>query len=563
MTPLGADDTVLAEKAKTAIVVDGERCTMRDAILAANAGGPVGGCYGSAGADLILLDAEVVLNEADSMYSSLLAGGYAGLPDVTSAIRIEARAANRIARQPRFGCVGDPAFRLLTVRDGGVLVLSGLELSNGCVRAIGDDVGGGAVLAYEASLALEGVTITDSAAVSTGAGEASGGAVAAISGDGSHVVDLRTSALVHNRAESAAGDAAGGALAVTGSGITIRDAIFFSNWVLAGAGRTAAGGALALDTAHAGAFELLALRENRAEVASGGGPGGTAKGGAIHTTQPIGRLADSELVANVAVGGDSSGAGGHAYGGALDGQAVLIERTSFVDNTARGGAGNPGGAAQGGGLAALAPTRTSTLFNATFARNSAIAGGGGHAAGGGLATTVASWFDLRNATFAGNSAEADAGGSAAGGWAFAASATFGARSSLFADNQVVTEQGVTPVDCDAAARIDSYGYNLVRVNGGCSFTPTDRVGHDPRLSAPANNGCTSPFLDGSCLLTVAFDEASPAIDRGHCLESGVSVDARGFPRPIDISSVHGPGDECDPGAFEYDDTPKLPRVVAR
>ncbi|MEM1178106.1 MAG: hypothetical protein AAGM22_07175, partial [Acidobacteriota bacterium] len=122
------------------IAVDGGLCTLGDAIEAANTDSATGGCAaGDPGADVLVLDADVVLDGADTVRSSQQRGDFGGLPDVTSEITIQAGRADSITRNPSLGCLeGTPnRFRLANVVSGR-LTLSGVTAAHGCAS-----VGGG------------------------------------------------------------------------------------------------------------------------------------------------------------------------------------------------------------------------------------------------------------------------------------------------------------------------------------------------------------------------------------------------------------------------------------
>lgn len=129
------------------IAVDGTTCTLANAILSANSDTAVGGCSAGAGADTLVLGADVVLT---TPVTASVEGGPSGLPAVSTVVAIQAGAGSIVERSNALACaLADPAaFRFLEVSSGGDLSLVGLTLRNGCIAAVNAaEVGsGGAVL---------------------------------------------------------------------------------------------------------------------------------------------------------------------------------------------------------------------------------------------------------------------------------------------------------------------------------------------------------------------------------------------------------------------------------
>jgi hypothetical protein len=82
----------------------------------------------------------------------------------------------------------------------------------------------------------------------------------------------------------------------------------------------------------------------------------------------------------------------------------------------------------------------------------------------------------------------------------------------------------------------------------------DVPGVDPFLLPLADNGCVTPLPDGTCLPTVGFSPNSIVVDAGLCSLSGITTDARGYPRPRDVigEANAASSDGCDIGAKELD-----------
>ena len=114
--------TGAADAGRAAVIaVDGATCNLANAILSANGDTAVGGCTAGAGADTLVLGADVVLT---TPVTAVVEGGPSGLPTVSSADRRSRPAPDRsIERSTALACeAADPtAFRLLEVAAGGDL----------------------------------------------------------------------------------------------------------------------------------------------------------------------------------------------------------------------------------------------------------------------------------------------------------------------------------------------------------------------------------------------------------------------------------------------------------
>jgi hypothetical protein len=199
---------------------------------------------------------------------------------------------------------------------------------------------------------------------------------------------------------------------------------------------------------------------------------------------------------NRAVGGDwPTGAGGHAFGGALfvstHTTKTTVHHGSFLGNVALGGVGTSDGTAQGGALLVGGSDANVEISSAAFEAN-------------------------------------EAG---------------------------VTGDEASANDCDdLGPGLLSLGYNVVSAAGTCTFSGVgDVVSQAPGLGAVADHGCTTPLPDGSCVPTSPVGASSWALDAGSCTVSGSTVDARSFGRPVDIAASTNADDGCDVGAFEARD----------
>jgi CSLREA domain-containing protein len=217
---------------------------------------------------------------------------------------------------------------------------------------------------------------------------------------------------------------------------------------------------------------------------------------------------------------------------------LTLDRSTINGNTSHGtdiiDKGLAGGMMAGGG--------TTRILNSTISGNSATGSSGGISGwGGGI--LVGSNFGLQasvsisNTTVASNTASANGGG-------IAVTKALGSdpdpivnlANSIVADNISTGSQSCH----DPFLGISSLGYNLEDADL-CGFDQsTDLVDTDPLLEPLENNGGQTE--------TQALSWTSPALDQGSC--PGVSVDQRGYSRPVDIASITNADDGCDIGAFE-------------
>ena len=584
------------------ITVDGV-CTLTDAILSANADADVGSCVGASGPDTLVLDVDVLLSAADAVNSTLARGSFAGLPDVTTELTIEAGAGSVIERDPNLACgLGEPtAFRLLNVLGAsGSLTLRGLTLRHGCGFA-----GGAVLFDFGPNGLIEDCTFTLNE--SHGPGFQFGGGALYLSR--ADVVTVVGSRFIQNRSNPG-GDsglpAFGGAIHADASSqiLNVEDSVFRGNEALGGAnsaggGGNGRGGAIFGTSVSRGGITGSVFEGNRAVGGAGTGLGGAGSGGALDVrTAPMLTGTNAVFRGNRAIGGTGATEGGNATGGAIAGGAVDFVDVVLEDNRSVAGDGDLGGAAFGGAI-----TLSEAYFErVSVSRNAALGGGGvdgvgGGALGGGLFIRVIA--DLLNVTLAQNTAQggsatgAGGGGPASGGGVFIdfdngstffrhttiadniaqggeglagsgggtggglrleeGGATF--ESSLLSENATGSgDDLLIDNDCSAGAATISAGYNWVENPGTCDFTQgTDVVATFPELLTLGNHGCATPLADGRCPPTRPLALVSPALDQGSCTASGITVDARGLSRPWDFPAITDLDDGCDPGAYESRD----------
>jgi hypothetical protein len=425
--------------------------------------------------------------------------------------------------------------RFFSVQPEGALTLRNINL----IRGRSD--GGGAIF-NAGSLTLDGVRITQSFAVGTGAG---GGAI----GNAGGVVVIQNSTLAANGAESI-----GGAISSQGGSLTIENSTFEGNQ---------ADTFGAMDIASDATLSNLTIRGNTATSGCGGGIGvqtgrvtiadslfvtntSASCGGGVYISPNFTAtvtLRDSRIVQNRADPLFAGSLGGGIFnGGALtmtrvtmDGNAaysagglwqygtaapLVIEDSTFKHNTA----------AWAGGAMQLSGGQGHTLTNVTISSNSAGNWGGGIGALD-YPTT------LRNVTLSGNAAPSGAN-------------VYAVRTTVTLANSIVNAPSGGD-NCGAeqtATPFTSNGYN-VSSDGSCAVASAgDQSSVDPLLGALADNE--------QGMLTHLPQAGSPAIDSippANCPDH----DQRGYGRPA--------GGACDAGALEVGavapEAPALPPLV--
>lgn len=280
---------------------------------------------------------------------------------------------------------------------------------------------------------------------------------------------------------------------------------------------------------------------------SGGGDGGG--GGGIENTGAL-------TVTNSTFSGNSA-SGNNALGGGIASAGTLtVTNSTFSGNTASVGGGiynNSGpltvtnstfsgnSAPFGGGIYNVyGPV---IVTNSTFSGNSATTSGTNGGFGGGIENSFYGTLTLTNSTLSGNSASFDGGG---------IYNYNDIHSTLKLTNTIIAGNTATGTGPDINGAVVSQGHNLIgNTSGSSGFVASNKRNVNPMLSALADNGGTTPLLDGSHVKTFALLSGSPAIGAGDssvCNSTttppGAAVsgkDQRGFPRPTTTCSI---------GAFE-------------
>lgn len=237
--------------------------------------------------------------------------------------------------------------------------------------------------------------------------------------------------------------------------------------------------------------------------------GNTAsKGGGIHSATINVTLTDVTITGNTA----TSIVGG-------GGISTQTQNLAITNATISGNMANSG---PGGGIAYEFGSTTTTLTNSTVSGNLAAKDGGGIALIGSFSTLA---VELESVTVTGNTADSDSSGTGDGGGIYrqADVGTLYFRNTIVAGN--VDSGGQAP-DCSggASAELTSRGHNLVQNTAGCGIvgdTTGNITGQDPLLGPLQDNGGLTD--------THALPPGSPAVDAG--AGSCPATDQRGTDRP--------------------------------
>jgi hypothetical protein len=290
---------------------------------------------------------------------------------------------------------------------------------------------------------------------------------------------------------------------------------------------------------------------------NGANPGGGADGGGLYSLGVV-KVTNSTFNLAGATGGNggnafgttclgahNAGDGGGARGGAIfaDGGSVIINTASFANNFALGGTGGNGGQTNGG-------------------LNCGMHGAGGLAYGGAITNNNAATLNINHGTISLNNAKAgntgvNQGGAnkpprpaaeGAGGGIRVGPANVTLENTIIAGNTAANGTGdlagaPTPGP-NVDGTITSNGHNLLGVaTDAVGFSGAgDKVGANPALAAPADNGGPTR--------TMALSAGSAAIDSG--VAAGSTFDQRGLPRTVNDGGVAdaATSDGTDIGAFE-------------
>ena len=509
---------------------DPPRCTLHDAIIAANTGTAVNGCRAGSGNDVI------------SFSSGSKITLQATLPPIERTLQINGR-----PTQPKTVINGNNSVQIMVIDSTAMVILSNLTFTNGAPGSLGGpfvggasiinngdvsinasvftnsnfDAGGsgvlGAAIYNNGGLRLSNSTITNNVAITTGV------ALGTVLNQANTPVTITNCKFSGNKL-SGSNAAQGTVYQSSFSPMTVENSSFTDNHVTSSNG-TSFGGAIAQS-----AFGLITVRNCAFMNDSAQSINEDAFGGAIGNGGKNIEIDNSTFTSNSA-----SSTNGTAYGGAIGGvgQSMTISGDTFIGNSVSGGAG--ASAVAGGGVGSTV-TSTTTIINCTFYKNAASGIAGDVFGGGaGLEGSNSVFFS----TFLDNSATNN-GGSAIGGNFAASDITIVIANSVLAGSGAGGNCGGTFTDG---------GYNLSD-DATCAFSAIgSRNSINPKLA-------TRPASNGGPTQTIALMHGSPAIDKiphASCVDSNgdpVTIDQRGKPRP---DRGDGPSGPCDIGAYEYQD----------
>jgi CSLREA domain-containing protein len=477
---------------------DGD-CSLREAILAAEADTAVDACTAGSGADTIALAS----NATYALTLSVAAAdvGATGLPTITGAVILRGNGST-IRRDSA------AAFRILRIASGGSLTLDEVTIRDGLAENTSSSGRGGGI--YNQGT----LTLTNNSAVRGNSIVINGNSASPQAGYGGGVYNLGTVTITAstvanntiNVTNTGTGAALGfgGGLHHSGPSLTITEGVVGNNSVTTlatgGGANNSGGGGLYAAGSTVTTITDSAIRNNQASAPSGG------SGGGLFLVSATLNLISSTVNDNTVSG--SNAASGATAGGGMTlnvSTTATIVNSTISGNSATGSFSNLGGGINNGGAL--------EIIQSTISDNTAGSGGGLRDSSGGTAT-------LLGTIIAGNLA----GGSLTGATA----------------------------DCDFGSGLNTSNNNLTGIGTGCTLTGTGN-----RTVAPASVTTTvlGPLGDNGgptrthALRLATGNPAVDAADNAICAAAVVgNVDQRGEARPFD-----GDGNgaaTCDIGAYE-------------
>lgn len=407
-----------------------------------------------------------------------------------------------------------------------------LDVSSTTIQGSGSEFGGGIYNLGTAT--LSSVTIRNSSAVIGGAIRNSGtmtikgGSISnnssSDSGGGvynSGSLTIQDSAILSFNTADAESEGSGAAIYNRGT-LTIAYATFEGN-------EADYGGAIYNSDKGTIAVRRTTFKRN---TSTGDGP---SYGGAIANYGKA-TITDSTIRENVSRNGRGYGGGVYNRG------SMTISGSTINNNQALNFFESPELLAAGGGIA---NTGSLSIANSTISSNSSDDFGGGLYNGnlGYLTGEVITY--LNNVTIANNTADANKSGLGDGGGIYNADYNSGHR--IRFSNSIIANNSDTGAQApDIGGQVSSYGYNLVRSLSGGTIRNSqtgNKYNVDPKLGSLASNGGPTK--------TQALNTGSPAIDAGNTAKAGSgnysceAIDQRSSKRPNGSGSGR-----CDIGAYE-------------
>lgn len=492
--PAAQAATILVDSDADGSVAD--RCTLRDAVAAANTDVAIAGCPAGSGADTIQFAPEVssiTLTAADG--GSLL---------VTSALDLDGQ--DRLVTVRREA--DDTTFRIIETLETAPLVLRWMKISGGRLDEKDMDRGGAGVLA-RADLIVDRSEISSNLT-----NKLQGYGAGVLAHAGLELID----SVVSGNATTGASSPGGGIYSY--QPLSLTRSIVAGNATL---GTASPGGGIATRLVDAVAIQS-AIVDNWTS-------GDNSFGGGFHVPVATITLTDSTVSGNSTEGGAAWGGGGYAYvmhasGSTLSGNSTL------------------GYASYAGGVMTVA----ADVSNSTISGNAAL---GERSAGGGLVVLLDS--SIRNTTVFGNRASQSMGG---GLLVFATDPSVVVRldSSLVFGNEAAADAEVglfDPAGEIGSVRITG-SHNLIGAASSTAVFPADTLRCDPLLLPLATNGgatMTHRLGDGSCAIDAGVNPDGLVSDQrggAYARTSGGATDIGAIERqPADEETIFGDGFESD------------------
>jgi CSLREA domain-containing protein len=581
---------------------DASKCTLRDAIVAANTDQPSGGCSAGAGADIVILgEGETYsFGESDGVTVDDGVAVPNALPSLTSEISIQGNGST-IRRNNRTA-----EFRLLHISGAGVVRIDKLTFRYGRTPpGIGStNAGPGGCIFNGGHLVLTDSTVTE---CGTGASADQGGDGAS-GGNGGGIANVGTLTLVRCRvALNTTGHSEDNGSGGFGGGIFNEGTLVLESSEVS-ANVTGGGPEYNTDVGgNGGGVCNIGNLESKDAVVCDNRTGfgqfvGGAGGGLFN--QGFARLTHVTVCDNTTGGSSGAGSGGDG-GGIANGGELVLETSRITGNESGGGirpdVGARGGGIYNGGRATIGDTVIASnragdgavggdggalynvncieIANSVISRNTAGWGAGDHGgegggiynsgdlwatnctitqnltrdnryggSGGGILTTGT--LVLASCTLSRNAATGlwDLGwaGQAVGGGIAVVTGTTEIANTIMAGNYAV--DGAP----ECAGIVTSFRFGLLGDPGGCSVvgsTEGSITGLFPLLGPLEDNGGPVP--------TEALLAGSPAVDAG---DPNGCTDAHGYPLECDARGAPrvSVGDRrCDIGAYEFGSAPPV------
>ena len=408
---------------------DGD-CTLREAIINANADNQSGSvdCAAGAGADTINISVVGTINLPSALPTLTTDMSIVGLGASQTTVRRDSAAATEFRIFAKTG--GASTLSGMTIRDG---------ISRGANGATGGSGFGGGISNQGGALTLTNVIVTNNQT---------------IGGNGSNGAGGTAFAGIFNAST----------LTITGSTIS-------NNTTTGGTGTTNGGqgngGGILNQSAGTVTITNSVISGNTATGGTSTNTGGLAFGGGMVNNNSTVTITDTVISGNTATGGTGTNNGGSAIGGGIQNFGTTnttLNNSSVINNSAVGGNGTAYG--QGGGIEVDSSTTILTANNSIINGNIAS---GNVSYGGGLVNfgTV----NLNNSTVSNNTATDDTGGLDNIG-------TMNVTNSTISGNSVTN-----PNATDAGGGITSFG-GTVRLN---NITVTDNFAASPNSASGVNS----------------------------------------------------------------------------